>query len=471
MNTQSFFPPTLHFSVTGIPNVARRRFLLRVLLSGILFFLARQIYLNTTITTTNNSSITETHNSLELEIDDHLVNFYSTVFQDLIHDGFLPVDSKTLAVGIQFLEFTAALTKTGLTNHKSTKKNVWLPYRNNTFDFQFSSHTGLDCSPNPGDFSSELSRTLKPNGYLVIHTESKDSYSLNSLLSLFDSFKLIRSREIHVQHWSVQVVREIVLKKQRGILRRRRSCVVPAYKKKLIQHSEGLIHEEPFHAWIDFKKNLKNMKYLPSMVDISFKTRYVYVDVGARSYGSSIGSWFKKVYPRQDKEFKIFAIEADKQFHAGYKSKKKITLLPYVAWVRNESLFFEINRAPNYYDEEKGISRMGRVQSAHTSTSFMGDMNKIQGFDFADWVKKSFGENDFVVVKMDVEGTEFDLIPKLVETGAICLIDEMFLECHYNRRESCCDGERSLEYQKEYKECLELYSLLREKGVLVHQWW
>ncbi|KAI3819514.1 hypothetical protein L1987_13354 [Smallanthus sonchifolius] len=352
MSNQSFFPPTLHFSVTVIPNVFRRRFLVRVLLSGILFFLARQIYLNTTITITptHNSSITRTHNSWELEIDNHLVNSYSTVFQDLIHDGFLTVDSKTLAVGIQFLEFTDALTKAGVTNPKSTKKNVWLPYRNSTFDFQFSSHTGLDCSPNPHDFSSELSRTLKPDGYLVIHTESKDSYSLNSLLSLFDSFKLIRSREMC----------------NTG------SCSVPAYKKKLIQTSEVLIYEEPFHAWIEFKKNLKNMKYLPSMKDIRFKTGYVYVDVGARRYGSSIGSWFKKFYTRQDKEFKIFAVEADKQFHAEYKSKKKVTLLPYAAWVRNESLFFEINRAPNYYDEEKGIRGMGRVQSAHTSTSFMG---------------------------------------------------------------------------------------------------
>ncbi|KAI3497472.1 hypothetical protein L1887_40101 [Cichorium endivia] len=59
------------------------------------------------------------------------------------------------------------------------------------------------------------------------------------------------------------------------------------------------------------------------MADISFKTRYIYIDVGARNYGSSIGGWFKKLYPKQNKPFKIFAIESDRQFHQEYKSKKK----------------------------------------------------------------------------------------------------------------------------------------------------
>jgi hypothetical protein len=49
----------------------------------------------------------------------------------------------------------------------------------------------------------------------------------------------------------------------------------------------------------------------------------------------------------------------------------------------------------------------------------------------------------FVVMKMDVEGTEFDLIPRLFETNAICLINEIFPECHYNRWQRCCPDERS----------------------------
>ncbi|KAL4558417.1 hypothetical protein LXL04_036617 [Taraxacum kok-saghyz] len=453
----------------------RQRILIRALHAGVLCVLVRTVYLiiTTTPTTAPTSMTTTRQSSWKSDTDEQLVKYYSSIFQDLIAEGFLTVKSRTLIIGAESPQCIAALRESGIKYSKSSKKNVRFPFMNNSFDLQFSSHSGLDSSSNPGELSSELSRTLKQEGYLVIHTESKGSYSLNSLLELFDSFKLIRSHEVPVQHWSIPRIREVVLKKQNGVLRRRMnlpgSCSVPAYKKELIQNSEPLIAEEPLKPWISLKRNLKNIKYLPSMADISFKTRYIYIDVGAKSYGSSIGSWFKKLYPKQNKPFKIFAIESNKRFHQEYKSKKKITLLPYAAWVRNESLFFEINREPNSRNEDKGRG-MGRVQSAQTSTSFLGDLNKIQGLDFPNWVKNSFTEKDFVVVKMDVEGTEFDLIRKMVDTGAICLIDEMFLKCHYNRWQRCCKGERSSKYQNGYSECMELFSSLREKGVLVHQW-
>ncbi|KAG2335069.1 hypothetical protein Bca52824_006249 [Brassica carinata] len=165
-------------------------------------------------------------------------------------------------------------------------------------------------------------------------------------------------------------------------------------------------------------------------------------------YGSSIGSWFKKQYPKQNKTFDVFAIEADKAFHDEYKIKKKVQLLPYAAW------------------------GMGRIQPVKkSSSSLAGEVNLIQGFDFADWLKKSVRERDFVVMKMDVEGTEFDLIPRLIKTGAICLIDELFLECHYNRWQRCCPGQRSQKYNKTYNQCLQLFTSAQTKWVLVHQWW
>ncbi|KAK6927163.1 hypothetical protein RJ641_008882 [Dillenia turbinata] len=92
---------------------------------------------------------------------------------------------------------------------------------------------------------------------------------------------------------------------------------------------------------------------------------------------------------------------------------------------------------------------------------FMSNADKIQGFEFAYWLQRMVSENDFVVMKMDVEGTEFHLIPRLLQTGAMCLIDEMFLECHYNRWQRCCPGIRSPKYKKTYPECLDLFCLLR----------
>ncbi|KAL3850554.1 hypothetical protein ACJIZ3_012436 [Penstemon smallii] len=405
---------------------------------------------------------------------DHRRAYYASIFLDLITEGFLSTNYNSLCIETLGGDEIIALKGIGVLNSTgiSSKKFLNQPFRNRTFDFEFSSVSGLDRTLKPVQFASEVSRTLKPGGFFILHTESaNDEYSFNSLLQLFRDFTFIKSRKIDGLD-SVAVNQILFLKanKTLNFVKTVNDCSVPKYKRELINNAEPLIKEEPLKPWITLKRNIKNVKYLSSMVDISFQNRYIYVDVGARSYGSSIGSWFKKQYPKQDKPFEVFAIEADNVFHDEYKTKKGVTLLPYAAWIRNETLFFEISREPSRKNEERGRG-MGRIQAVQSSSNYVGNSNRIQGFDFAAWLKSTVVERDYVVMKMDVEGTEFSLIPRLIETGAICLIDEMFLECHYNRWQRCCPGKRSPKYQKTYSQCLELFSSLRRRGVLVHQWW
>lgn len=418
------------------------------------------------------------------------VQFYSSVFQDLMVDGYLMANSKSLCVETPSGQDVFALREIGVVDAIGTAKKKSpplvvsalpsrLPFKDETFDFIFSGGGAFDKVTRPLDFASELSRTLKPEGFLVVHSKTKDEYSFNSFVDLFNCCQIVKTRELDGMGPSMPYIREIVLKKEPGMLPLGTSkslsqsvdkCSVPAHKKQLFRKAESLITEEPLKPWITLKRNIKNIKYLSAMADISFKQRYVYIDVGARSYGSSIGSWFRKQYPKQNKTFEIYAIEADKTFHDEYKMKKGVTLLPYAAWVKNETLSFEINQDPGHKDVEKGRG-MGRIQPGQSLARSGAIVDEIQGFDFADWLKKSVTRRDYVVMKMDVEGTEFDLIPRLFETGAICLIDEIFLECHYNRWQRCCPGERSSKYQKTYDQCMDLFSNLRKSGVLVHQWW
>lgn len=422
------------------------------------------------------------------------VQFYSSVFQDLISEGYLSPSSKSLCVETPNGQDVYALKEIGVSDSIGIFKKAFkplvissktsrIPFDDNTFDFVFSGQGGLDKASRPLDLSSEIARTLKPEGFVVVHVRAKDTYSFNSFIDLFNSCILIKAHNIDGYDSSMPYIKEIVLQKKSGNFGRGvkdsggnsvNKCSVPEHKRVLVQNAEPLITEEPLKPWITLKRNIKNIKYLPSMVDISFKNRYVYVDVGARSYGSSIGSWFKKQYPKQNRTFEVYAIEADKTFHQEYKLKKGVTLLPYAAWVKNETLSFEINHDPGKEVKDRGRG-MGRIQpaklSSKNSESFDGEVDEIQGFDFAMWLKNTVTDKDFVVMKMDVEGTEFDLIPRLFKTGAICLIDEIFLECHYNRWQRCCPGQRSSKYDKTYGQCLKLFTSLRESGVLVHQWW
>ncbi|CAH8354596.1 unnamed protein product [Eruca vesicaria subsp. sativa] len=422
------------------------------------------------------------------------VQFYSSIFHDLIADGYLSPESNTLCVETATGQDVFSLREIGVKNSIGISKKAYrplvvrgeghaIPFKDNTFDFIFSGGGRLGKSLKQLEFADEITRTLKPQGFAVVHVGATDTYSFNSFLDLFNSCSLVKMRDLdgggfdsssmpHIREFVIQKVAHQTMKNS-GAGAGDGKCWIPGYKRDLIRDAEPLIPEEPLKPWITLKRNIQNVKYIPSMVDIRFKSRYVYVDVGARSYGSSIGSWFKKQYPKQNKTFDVFAIEADKAFHEEYKKKKKVQLLPYAAWVRNETLSFEINHDPGKEVEPKAMGRgMGRIQPVtKSSSSLAGEVNLIQGFDFADWLKKTVRERDFVVMKMDVEGTEFDLIPRLIKTGAICLIDELFLECHYNRWQRCCPGQRSQKYNKTYNQCLELFTTLRQNGVLVHQWY
>nr|GMD89683.1 F-box protein At5g49610-like [Ipomoea batatas] len=75
-------------------------------------------------------------------------------------------------------------------------------------------------------------------------------------------------------------------------------CSVPDYKLQFIRKSE---------PWITLKKNIGNIKYLTSMADISFKHGYAYVDVGSRSYSSSINERSRMDHRLQDAKLMKFS--------------------------------------------------------------------------------------------------------------------------------------------------------------------
>ncbi|CAN6313128.1 unnamed protein product [Urochloa humidicola] len=361
-----------------------------------------------------------------------------------------------------------------------------LPFPDSSVDFVYAGRA-LDFSRRQADLAGEAARIVKPDGHghlVVLTSGASDAYSLRSLQSLLPSLRLLRSRVINGADGST--LRELVFRKHADISTTGTSpsngnnCTNRDHKLEIIGRAEPLIRDEPAKPWLTLKRNIKNIRYLPALADIGFKRRYVYVDVGARSYGSSIGSWFRKQYPKQNHTFEVFAVEADPAFHADYARRKGVALLPYAAWVRNETLTFEINDGPAGKKKGGGDAGkpnngrgMGRIRHAAGQTKGVssGEVRRVPAFDLAEWLKRTASEQDYVVMKMDVEGTEFDLVPRMIETGAICLVDELFLECHYNRWQRCCPGERSPKYQNTYRECLELFTSLRNSGVLVHQWW
>ncbi|KAI6675262.1 hypothetical protein NL676_003168 [Syzygium grande] len=152
------------------------------------------------------------------------VRFYSSVFQDLMVDAFLWPVHRTLCVGSVAGEDVFALRDIGVMDSIGIAKKASpplvksgalhrLPFRDDTFDFIFSGAGHFDGFPRPVDVAAELERTLKLEGFLVVHVRANDTYSFNSFLEMFKHCTLLRSHDIDGFESSLPRIREIVLKK------------------------------------------------------------------------------------------------------------------------------------------------------------------------------------------------------------------------------------------------------------------
>jgi FkbM family methyltransferase len=58
----------------------------------------------------------------------------------------------------------------------------------------------------------------------------------------------------------------------------------------------------------------------------------------------------------------------------------------------------------------------------------------VPSIDFSKWIIDNFDKNDFIVLKIDIEGVEFEVLRKMIDDGSIKYINVIYLEWHYARR-------------------------------------
>jgi len=201
------------------------------------------------------------------------------------------------------------------------------------------------------------------------------------------------------------------------------------------------------------------------------RARKIYIDLGANTYESSIGNWFRESYPGGE-DFKVYAFEAEHKYDATYVDHPEVELLHFAAWTSNETL-------PWGHMAKNGITRSGFLLSRDTTVGRRRRLGKTRhgvvldetptrpGIDVADFLRRTVTEDDFVVLKMDIEGTEYDVIPHLINEGVAPLIDEMFVEVHTDTN-TCCKPPRDAGRHR--ADALRLLQRLRDAGVYAHEW-
>ena len=55
---------------------------------------------------------------------------------------------------------------------------------------------------------------------------------------------------------------------------------------------------------------------------------------------------------------------------------------------------------------------------------------KVESVDLSQWIMDNFSKDDYIVIKMDIEGAEYKVLPKMIEDGSIEYINSAYIEWH-----------------------------------------
>lgn len=85
-------------------------------------------------------------------------------------------------------------------------------------------------------------------------------------------------------------------------------------------------------------------------------------------------------------------------------------------------------------DFYKGWDLSGSLMRSKTTGNLDKDNPiKVESVDISSWILNTFNEDDHIVLKLDIEGAEYDVLEKIISTGAIKYIKTLYIEFHQDR--------------------------------------
>ena len=175
------------------------------------------------------------------------------------------------------------------------------------------------------------------------------------------------------------------------------------------------------------------------------KKRYVFFDLGTNN-GDSVTFFIDKAQ-RSDKDsflkgygalngkkWEIYAVEANPYFNKMLVNLKKHCeslghtfhlFTETAAWTKNEKLVFYLDTI-NFHGNFWGSSLL----NYHPDVVNSGYKNvTVAGIDIADFLRK-YNKDDEIVMKIDIEGTEYPLLLHLIKEHLLDLVDIIAVEYH-----------------------------------------
>ena len=139
-----------------------------------------------------------------------------------------------------------------------------------------------------------------------------------------------------------------------------------------------------------------------------------------------------------------------KQLQEIHKDNPTVNIQNSAVWINNEVKTFHLSE--EYTDGSSLLDSLNNLRKEHSI--------KIPCFDLSTWILETFDENDYLILKLDIEGAEYKVLSKMIKDGSIGLINEFWGEWHDMK---ISDSE-TLEISKE------VYKYLKDKNIEFKEW-
>ncbi|KAF9983140.1 hypothetical protein BGZ65_002127 [Modicella reniformis] len=175
------------------------------------------------------------------------------------------------------------------------------------------------------------------------------------------------------------------------------------------------------------------------------KPRYIFIDLGANRADSfevflkHPGAKFTYDFPRPEwathEQAEVYLFEANPVFNSHLVQARehyqelgmKINIFPStVVDVKDGIRTFYLDTV-NHVHDYWGSSIYSQHPDAIKSKSQGTDLT---GINFSAWLLRNTSPRDFVVIKMDIEGAEYEVIPHMAEMSAWTVVDHLLVEWH-----------------------------------------
>ncbi len=153
----------------------------------------------------------------------------------------------------------------------------------------------------------------------------------------------------------------------------------------------------------------------------------IFIDAGAH-IGQSIELFLNSnIENKQD--YEIYSFEAHplnfEKLKQKYRKNQNINLYNLCVWIKNNDIKFYEKKKFNY---NQGNSIIKTKKGLNTKKPLI-----VQGIDFSSFISDNFSKNDYIILKMDIEGAEYEVLDKMILDRTIEYIDLLLVEFHNNK--------------------------------------